>query len=207
MFNKPSLKNRFKDAESKLEINKPDIKLGDGVPDKARHPEIHAIAKGSAENELELSHYLRTIKKSFKRLSIPSPSEESLALEEMISESVNALTSKPSIIQINHPKESKGTDCFKYFVNSLEEYPQLWKLVFKDLKWVSLSYVSNSTVLSFSAAKIDAQKLEGVLKSISTKSGSLVSFNLQKKDNSFNIHLRLEAYDQKIISTEREAGL
>lgn len=207
MFNKPSLKNRFKIAESKLEVNKPEIRPGDGIPEKARHPEVHAIAKGASENELELTHYLRLIKKSFKRIAIPSPTDESLALEELISDSVNALTTRPAIIQVNHPKEPKGNECFKYFTNSMEEYPQLWKIVFKDLNWVSLSYVSNSTVLSFSALKVDAQKLEGILKSISTKSGSLVSFNIQKKHNSFNIHLRLEAFEQKNVSTEREAGL
>lgn len=207
MFNKPSLKNRFKIAESKLEVSKPELNLASELPEKARHPEIHAIAKGSSENELELTHYLRTIKKSFKRLVIPSPTEESLGLEEMICDSVNALTTKPNVIQIHHPFEAKGSDCFRYFVHSLEDYPHLWKLIFKDLNWVSLSYISNSTVITFSAVNIDIQKLEGVLKSICAKSGSLVSFNIQKKDNSINIHLRLEAYEHKKNYSEREADL
>lgn len=207
MFNKPSLKNRFKNAESKLETKSSELKLAEFIPEKARHPEIHAIAKEGTDVELELSHYLRTIKKSFKRPSIPSPSDESLALEEMVSEAINDLTTAPCLLQISHPKETRGSDCYKYFIASLEEYPQLWKLVLKDLTWVSLSYVSNTTVLSFSAIKMDAQKLEGILKSIATKSGSLVSFNLQKKEANYNVQLRLEAFEHKKISNEREAGL
>lgn len=207
MFNKASLKNRFKSLEEKLEtksLEQTQLKI---TAHKASYPHIHAIAKEATDVEVELSQYLRTIKKSFKRPSIPTPSDVSLALEEMISEAINDLTTAPCLIQIHHTKESRGNDSFKYFIASLEEYPQLWKIIFKDQNWISLSYVSNMTVLSFSAHRIDAQKLEGLLKSISTKSGSLVSFNLQKKDSSFNVHLRLEAFELKKISNERDAGL
>jgi hypothetical protein len=83
----------------------------------------------------------------------------------------------------------------------------LWKLILKNLQWIELTTEGNTLLVSFSANNIEAQQLEGVLKSISLKMGSLVSFSIRSAKEVFSVHLRLETKTMKSFSSERETNL
>lgn len=207
MFAKQSLKNRFKTIENKLTDQSTEQKQESIVPDKSKFPELHARLKADSAQEEELSFYLRSIKKSFNRVAIKEASENHLAFENEIARLINGFTKNPCLIQIIHPQDQKGLDNFKLFILALNETQGQWRLLFKDLSWIGVSFASATLQLTFDQNQMELNKVEGLLKVISSKSNHLLSFNIQKRDDQFVVGLRLEANIIKKISTERDTAL
>ena len=208
MFKRSSLlKNRFKQAESKLEARNSSDPSSESIVGKTAFPHIQAAAKAAHATEHDLNYYLRTIKKSFQRIRPPSPNEAQSLLEEQISKSIHQLTKGPCLIQVTHSENKNSVEIYKAFCTTLNEHSQLWKIILKNLQWIELTSEGNSLIVSFSAQNIDSQQLEGVLKSVCLKMGSLVSFSIRSGKEVFSVHLRLETKTMKSFSSERETNL
>jgi hypothetical protein len=208
MFKRSSLlKNRFKQAESKLEARNSSDPSSESIVWKTAFPHIQAAAKTAQATEHDLNYYLRTIKKSFQRIRPPSLNEAQSVMEEQVSQSVHQLTKGPCLIQLTYNDNKNSNEIYKAFCSTLNEHPQLWKLILKNLQWIELTTEGNTLLVSFSANNIEAQQLEGVLKSISLKMGSLVSFSIRSAKEVFSVHLRLETKTMKSFSSERETNL
>lgn len=207
MFANQSLKKRFKSLETKLADLASDSKGENSATLKTMYPEIHSQVKSNDAEEEGLSYYLRSIKKSFNRVQIKEASQENLDLENEFSSLILGFTKNPCFIQINHPQDKKGLENFKLMISALKESDSQWRLLLRDLRWVGISFSGSTTTLSFDQLQIEVNKLEGLLKTISTKSNYVLSFNIQKKDEQIMIGLRLEANTSKQISNVRNTAL
>jgi hypothetical protein len=208
MFKKPNLKNRFNSVETLLKAEIAKVESIENVLPTSNHPQIQMLAKTAlSSDEQDLNYYLRLVKNTFKRLTIPALSAEELESEELVSKAINIFTRQPCLIEIHHSNEMRAAKSLNTFVQSLKEYPQAWKAVLRELTWISFSYQANSMVVTFSDHSLEAQLLERVLNSISMKSGSLVSFHIRHQNNCHQIHLRLDASSFKKMSNEREVNL
>jgi hypothetical protein len=207
MFAKQSLKNRFKALETKLTDQNAELKQETIATAKSEYPELHARLKADSAQEEELSFYLRSIKNSFNRIAIKEASGNHLAFENELARLINGFTKAPCLIQVIHPQDQKGLENFKLLILALNETQGQWRLLFKDLKWVGVNFATSALVLTFDQNQMEFTKVEGLLKTVSTRSNHLLSFNIQKKDGQFVVGLRLEANITKKISTERDTAL
>lgn len=207
MFAKQSLKNRFKSLETKLADHASESKVETTALSKTVYPEIHSQVKASEADEEGLSYYLRSIKKSFNRVEIKEASQENLDLENEFSFLINGFTKTPCLIQIVHPQDKRGIENFKLMIAALKESDSLWRLLFRELRWVGISFSGPSTTLTFDQHQVEMNKLEGLLKTVSAKSNYLLSFNIHKKDEQIMVGLRLEANITKQISNARDTAL
>lgn len=206
MFGKPNLKNRFESLESRLNDYQETVSR-DSVVMKSKYPQLHEKLRVDATAEESLSGYIQDMKSTFDRVHIREMSDNSLAFENEISQLINRLTKKPSLIQIIHPMDKKGLENFKYLILSLNESSSLWKILFKDLTWVGVNFATSSAVLTFDQNSNELGKLEGLLKTISSRSNHLSSFNIQKKNSQYMLSLRLESHISRNIVTERNTAI
>lgn len=206
MFGKPNLKNRFESLESRLNGNQETVSLDRDVM-KSKHPELQTKLRADSTAEESLSGYINDLKVTFDRVHIREMSDNSLAFENEISLLVNKLTKKPCLIQIIHPMDKKGLENFKYLILSLNESASLWKILFKDLSWVGVNFATTSAVLTFDQKSNELGKLEGLLKTISSRSNHLSSFNIQKKNSQYVLSLRLESHISRNVVTERNTAI
>ena len=208
MFKKPNLKNRFNSVETLLKAEAAKVETNLNALPSSNHPQIQMAAKNThSSEEQDLNYYLRLVKSTFKRFTVPALSAEELESEELVSKAINIFSRNPCLIEIHHSQEMKAAKSLNTFVQALKEYPQAWKAVLRELNWISFSYKANSLVVSFSDKSLESQFLERVLNSISMKSGSVISFHIHSQNNSHQIHLRLDASSFKQMSNEREVNL